>query len=185
MIYLIGGPGRAGKTTLAWRLLKGHGIPFFSLDYLMMGVHHGAPSLGVDPNEREAIVAPRLWPVCKPMIVAMLENGEHYCVEGFAITPEYASQLMALFPSDVRVCFLGYCVAGAETKWREELQYPSTNAWSPDLSQEKVAEEFALRKETSIALQQECTQRGFAFFDTSARFEEVVALAETYLTTTP
>ena len=184
MIYLIGGPGRAGKTTLAWRLLKGHGIPFFSLDYLMMGLHHGAPSLSVDPNDREALVAPAMWPVCKPMIVAMVENGEEYCLEGFAITPEYAARLIALFPDDVRVCFLGYCEADIEMKWLEERRYPSTNAWSPDLPLEEVVREFALRREASIALREECSHAGFAFFDTSARFEDVIARAEHHLTTT-
>ena len=120
MIYLIGGPGCSGKTQLAWQLLKGKNIPFFSLDYLMMGLHHGAPALGVDPNQPEWIVAPKVWQVCQPMLVAMLENGEEYCVEGFAITPGHADQMFKLFPDDLRACFLGYCTVDLDEKWQNE-----------------------------------------------------------------
>lgn len=183
MIYLIGGPGRAGKTTLAWRLAKRHGVPFFSLDYLMMGLHHGAPSLNIDPCDQEAVVAPRMWPVCKPLIVAMLENGEEYCLEGFAITPEYVSQLIRLFPHDIRACFLGFCTADVEGKWQSERQHPTTNPWPPDRPYEETVAELELRKEASIALKEDCSRRGFAFFDTSAEFEEVIDQATRYLAT--
>jgi putative acetyltransferase len=127
MIYLIGGPGCSGKTTLAWRLLRQIHIPFFSLDYLMMGLHHGAPALGVDPNQPELLVAPKVWQVCKPMLVAMLENGENYCLEGFAITPDHADQLFELFPDNLRVCFLGYCTVDLDEKWQNERRYRQNN----------------------------------------------------------
>jgi len=182
MIYLIGGPSQAGKTTLALRLTKLHGIPFFSLDYLMMGLHDGAPALHIDPNDPEALVAARMWPACKPMIVAMLENGEEYCVEGFGITPERASQLIDLFPDDIRFCFLGYGTADAEVKLENERQYRTTNAWLQDRPREEALAELEFMKKVSIALREECSDRGYAFFDISTEFEEVIRRAEQYLT---
>lgn len=181
MINLIGGPGRAGKTTLAMRLARRHGIPFFSLDYLMMGLHHGAPALDIDPNDREAVVATRMWPVCKPMIVAMLENGEEYCVEGFGITPEHASQLIDLFPSEIRVCFLGYSTVDAVMKLQQEREYLTTNPWPSDRPHEDALGELEFMKEASIALREDCSLRGYAFFDTSIQFDEVITEAELYL----
>ncbi len=38
MPYLVGGASRAGKSTLARRLLMERSIPYFSIDILMMGV---------------------------------------------------------------------------------------------------------------------------------------------------
>ena len=181
MIYLIGGPGRAGKTTLAMRLVKNHGIPFFSLDYLMMGLHHGAPALKIDPNDREVIVAQRMWPVCRPLIVAMLENGEQYCLEGFAITPEHVSQLEEQFPAAIRACFLGYCTADPEIKLKREREHPTTNPWPLDITDEAALAELKYMKEVSIALREDCRQRGYAFFDTSKDFSFVIAHAENYL----
>lgn len=188
MIYLIGGPGRSGKTTLAWRLAKRHDIPFFSLDYLMMGLHHGAPTLHVDPHQAEASIALRMWPVCRPMIIAMLENGEEYCVEGFTLTPEHASQVIDLFPDDIRACFLGYCMADAQRKWRDERQYPTTNSWPADRQNDEALAEIEFMKQVSIALREDCARKGFRFFDTSTEFEDVITTAEEYLTkgtTTP
>jgi hypothetical protein len=182
MLYLIGGPGRSGKTTLAWQLARRHGIPFFSLDYLMMGLHHGAPALQVNPNDPEAEAASRMWPVCKAMLVAMLENGEEYCVEGFALTPEHVSQLSALFPAGIRACFLGYCTADAAAKLADEARHPTTNAWPPERPREEALAEIESFKVASLALRAECARRGYAFFDTSSAFADVIAGAEHYLT---
>ena len=183
MIYLIGGLGCSGKTTLAWQLLKSENIPFFSLDYLMMGLHHGAPILDVDPNQPEVVVTPKVWQVSKPMLVAMLENGEEYCVEGFAITPEHAGQLFKLFPDDLRACFLGYCTIDLEEKWRNEERYRQNNTWLLELSEEEAIAELKTMQQQSILLREQCRQTGYPFFDTSQAFTQAIEQAARYLIT--
>ena len=183
MIYLIGGPGCSGKTTLAWQLLKRKNIPFFSLDYLMMGLHHGAPDLGVDPNQPEAIVAPKVWQVSKPMLVAMLENGEEYCVEGFAITPDHTDHLCELFPDNLRACFLGYCTIDLEEKWRNEGRYRENNTWLLELSHDEALVQLENMQQESISLRERCLQKGYPFFDTSQAFNQAIDQAAHYLIT--
>ena len=95
MVYLIGGTCRSGKSTLAKLLLKQHGIPYFGLDQLMMGLYRGAPELGVSPDEKPSVVAEKMWPICKGMITstiyAMHIQEGRYCIEGDTITPENVS----------------------------------------------------------------------------------------------
>jgi len=182
MIYLIGGPGRSGKTTLAMRLNKRHGIAYFSLDYLMMGLYHGAPELEIDPNNSEVLVALRMWPVVKPLITAMLENGEEYCVEGFAVTPEHVQQLEERFSEDFRACFLGYCTADPERKLKQEREHKTTNPWSRDISQEAGIAEIKIMRNASVTLKNDCVNLGYEYFDTSTGFEKAINRAEMHLT---
>jgi predicted kinase len=74
MLYLLGGASRAGKSTLARRLLMQQCIPYFSIDALMMGFVNGMPEFGLDPDESEQARAVRLWPLLRAMAVNFLEE---------------------------------------------------------------------------------------------------------------
>ncbi|WP_314251763.1 hypothetical protein [Streptomyces sp. DSM 40907] len=47
MIYLIGGPPRVGKSTLAWMLLEREGLPGCPTDALVSMLQRAAPEHGV------------------------------------------------------------------------------------------------------------------------------------------
>jgi len=181
MLYLIGGPGRSGKTTLALRLLKHSGIAYFSLDYLMMGIYRAHPETGVNPNRPEAEVAPLLWPAARGVIRAMAENGEEYCVEGFCLGAEQIAEMRAMFPEVIRGCCLGYCSADPAEKLRLERTHPTTNPWPMDRDITDALAEFALQREASIRLRKDCTVQGVEFFDTGDGFEEMINAAAEYL----
>ena len=181
MLYLIGGPGRSGKTTLALRLLRDHGIAYFSLDYLMMGLCRGLPESGVDPNRPEAEVAPLLWPVVRGMLRAMVENGEEYCLEGFVLTAEHIAEARGLFPGMIRGCCLGYCTAEPAEKLAQERSHPTTNPWPADRPEGDALEEFAVLRDASIRLRESCAEYDVRFFDTGSGFEQVIAGAARYL----
>ncbi len=93
MLYFLGGAPRAGKSAISRQFLKETETPFFCLDYLMMGFANGLPALGVDPEDDELAVGERLWPVVKPMAVALLEDEvEHpdqIGSERVAVQPRY------------------------------------------------------------------------------------------------
>jgi 2-phosphoglycerate kinase len=93
MIYLLGGASRTGKTTIARAFLAETGIPFFSLDFLMMGFVNGLPEYGVDSEADEMLIAEQLGPVVRFMIAAMVEEEIDYLVEGVQIHPRYAKEL--------------------------------------------------------------------------------------------
>ena len=74
MLYLVGGASRSGKSTIARRLLQQHGIPYFSIDILMMGFANGAPELDFDPDASEIARGEALWPILRAMCVNVLER---------------------------------------------------------------------------------------------------------------
>jgi hypothetical protein len=119
MLYLLGGAARTGKTAAANAFLAKTGIPFFSLDFLMMGFANGLPSLGVDPESDDLLIAEQLWPVVRSMATAMVEEEIDYLIEGAQLRPKHAWELREERAGCVRVCFLGLAQADPLAKLRE------------------------------------------------------------------
>jgi hypothetical protein len=182
VLYLIGGPGRSGKTTLARRLTLHHRIPHFGLDYLMMGLSRGAPGLGIDPMAPEAEVAGRLWSVCEALIDTMVAEREEFALEGFAISPARVEVLGARHGAAIRPCFLGQPGIDPDARWHLEQQTAVMGSWMLDLGQGAAIEEFGRLREASRHLEQECDRLGLEFFDTSDALEEPLRQAEAWLT---
>ncbi len=105
MIYLIGGPPRVGKTTLASIALKEAQIASCSTDMLAMMLERGAPGLGVHHDfgaRKTAALAPFLRPF---LHCAQIVNAD-YLVEGDVITPAFVDSLRPQLKA-VRSVFLG------------------------------------------------------------------------------
>lgn len=56
-------------------------MPYFPLDYLLMGLKNGVPSLGVTPGN-PAVVGEQLWPLVRAMAKNLVTAGETYLLEG-------------------------------------------------------------------------------------------------------
>jgi hypothetical protein len=82
MLYVVGGAPRAGKTPIDGKFTRDTGIPFFSIDYLKMGLSRGIPEYGVIPNKDDLITAGQLWPVLQGMGRTYLENNGDNLLEG-------------------------------------------------------------------------------------------------------
>jgi hypothetical protein len=80
MLYIVGGSSRSGKSTLAERMRLRHGVPWFALNALKMGLHLGAPAYGVNPNEDDIETADRMWPIVKGAFEHLIFDGRDYRV---------------------------------------------------------------------------------------------------------
>lgn len=185
MLYLLGGAPRAGKSTVARRLVTESGVPYFSLDYLMMGLANGLPLSGVDADDPdEARVADRMWPVVRPMATAMLENGEEYLLEGVHLFPRFVWELQQAWPGQVRSCFLGYADADVQRKAAELRRFPpGPNDWMSEFDDGEIARSVAAFKALSTLIRDECTRYGLRYIESSADFPGAVAEAVAYFKT--
>jgi len=136
MLYMIGGASRCGKTAAAKRMLKETNIPYFSLDYLMMGIANGAPEIGVRPTEGDLTTGQRMWKVVDPLITAMVENKIDYIIEGVQLVPSYISQFEQRYPGKTKSCFLG--MADIDASYAEEIIIHSSRTEN-DGSEDEVA----------------------------------------------
>jgi hypothetical protein len=182
MLYLLGGAARAGKSTIARRFLSETGIPYFCLDYLMMGFAVGLPEHGVDPEDDEGAVGRLLWPVVKPLATALVEDGIDYMIEGAQLLPEHAWELTGKLSDQVRSCFVGFAEVDIEAKLREIRRFRGTSDdWLRDYDDGKVREEIQRLKGFSRHLKLGCGRYGLAYFEASTDVNSTAEAVVQYL----
>ena len=171
MIYLIGGASRSGKSIVARELLKRNGIPYFSMDVLMMGLHVGYPQLGIGPDVSDPVVTRRLWPIVHGLALNLLETEAAYAIEGVYLSPQHIATLEKSHPAQVRGVFIGYSTISPTTKLlhiRAASHLP--NDW---LSAQPDAEILALVQRNirrSRTARTACARLGIKYVDTSRDF---------------
>jgi 2-phosphoglycerate kinase len=130
MIYLIGGPPKCGKTTLAKTISKSFGIPWVSTDTLQNVIkpYMNGKDLSKkfpvdfqrskDNDEKYAkfptakiIAAYRqqaktVYPAIDMFAVCEIADGNDYVIEGYHIEPELAAQLEKKYPDKTKNVFL-------------------------------------------------------------------------------
>ena len=126
MIYLIGGPPKCGKTTLAKRFSVAASIPWVSSDTLQNVIKPYIPeqdfttkfpssSMRYDSNDEKytqqtttTIVdayrqqAKTVYDAIESFIASEIADENDYIIEGFHIEPELIAKLTGQFPDQVR-----------------------------------------------------------------------------------
>lgn len=182
MLYLVSGSSRSGKSTIARRILKQTGIPYLSLDWVMMGFTNGMPEFGIHDKLWPDEIAARL----DKFLLAMCENilwaEEGLVIEGEAILPGSARILLDKHLGRVRACFLGYTTVDIETKMAEAKAYPAgENDWLLEESDETIRQHLQNMVAYSKKVERQCKKHRIRYFDTSADFPAAMDRATQYL----
>ncbi|EKE19363.1 MAG: hypothetical protein ACD_9C00039G0002 [uncultured bacterium] len=130
MIYLIGGPPKCGKTTLAKTFSKSAGIPWVSTDTLQCVIQpymdketlsEKFPTSAQrckDNDEKYSkystqeivdaykIQAETAYQAIEMFVECEIVDGNDYIVEGYHIEPELAEKLKSKFPDKIKNIFL-------------------------------------------------------------------------------
>jgi len=182
MLYLVGGASRAGKSTLADRMRTRHGVPWFALDALKMGLFLGAPDLGVHPEHDDLATADLMWPILRPMLENLIFDGRDYLVEGVNLRPETVAAFRSETEAPVSTVFLGYPEIDLAAKRRQVAdgagQY---NDWLNRMGEAYIAEYLEESRRFSAHLQGECARLELPFVDTAGDLATALARAEGYL----
>jgi hypothetical protein len=179
MLYVVGGCSRSGKSSLAERMRARHGVPWFTLDALKMGLYLGAPSLGVHPDDDDLETADRMWPFVKGALEHLVFDGRDYLVEGVNLRPQTVLQFIQDTETPVRACFLGYPDTDIETKAAQVAQYTALpNDWLHRTGPDNVRRYLEISRSLSRRLREECGALGIPFVDTGGDFERGIASAE-------
>jgi hypothetical protein len=184
MLYLVGGCSRSGKSSLAERMRVRHRAAWFPLDALKMGLHLGAPDLGVHPEHDDLETADRMWPIVRGLVENLIFDGRDYLVEGVNLRPDAVAAFIAERDDPVRACFLGYPNMSAEEKRVHVVKHAGApNDWLNRMGPDYVDAYLAGCQRFSRRLRDDCARLGLAFFDTGADFDGALAAAELHLST--
>ena len=175
MLYIVSGTSRSGKTIIAKEAMKRTGIPYMSLDWLVMGFTNGVPEYGIHdklwPNE----IAEKFWPFLNAMCENMLWSEVDYILEGEAILPKLVSELFKKYPDKVRICFVGYTDVNMEDKVRDVKKYNNGKEdWLINESDEVINSHVDNMIGYSKLIKDECARHSVTYVDTSSEFEKSI-----------
>lgn len=183
MLYLIGGSSRSGKTTTAKRMLAETGIPYFSLDYLMMGIANGVPEMGIHPTNGDFNNGQRLWKIINPLMTAMVENKIDYIIEGVQLIPSHVTKFEQRYSGHVKTCFIGIAEVDIENSV-EKMKFHSSmteNDGLRNLDHVQIKSELERMKTDSIRIKEECQKYKLQYFESSLNFNKTIEAIIAYL----
>lgn len=172
MLYILSGTSRSGKTIVAKEFLKKTGIPYMSVDAIMMGFTNGIPEYGIHdrlwPNE----IAEKMWPFFKAMCENMIWGEVDYLLEGEAFLPHLLCELLDNNRDRVQVAFMGYTEANLEKKVKDVRAYSSgIGDWLINESDDYIESHINNMIDYSAFIKEECAKHGAPYFDMSYDFE--------------
>lgn len=155
-IFLIGGPPRTGKSSLARRLMTDCHIPFVSTDMLLhmlrsldrapAGDYSGSPRL--PGNALLELAKSAIWTLDPP----------DYTIEGDDVDPHTVPGFRTI--ATTSACFLGNEHATAES-------LGDSGGWTAQLDARELDELAATIRTTSIELRSSCQRLGLPYVDIS------------------
>lgn len=171
---------------LAERMRIRHGVPWFSLDALKMGLYLGAPSLGVMPAGDDLGTADQMWPIVEPILDHAIFDRRDYLIEGVNLRPETVAQFIQDSEQPVQACFLGYPDMDLGEKAQKVAGHTGTPTdWLLRTGKENVRQYLKASRNLSRKLRTDCAIFGIPFVDTGADFHAGLDAAERILTQVP
>ena len=123
MIILITGASHTGKTLLAQRMLEKYHYPYFSIDYLKMGlIRSGNTSL--TPEDDDALTE-YLWPIVREIIKTAVENRQNLIVEGCYIPANWRKDFDVHYLPSIRFICLAMTEKYIEDHFSEIIGHES------------------------------------------------------------
>ena len=163
-LYLVGGPPRVGKSSLARRLLALDGIPFLPTDVLRTVLRRVLPELDAidqDPVEPRRL-AEFMYPHIEQAAEVCAEDAECFLIEGFDPSPSYLPRLQAALPqAEVRGCFLGH----GSFSIKDLAGYRGPKPQHRGAAREELGEAAAWIRRRSRQLREECGAAGVPYVD--------------------
>jgi hypothetical protein len=182
MLFLVSGTSRSGKTLIAKKILADKQIPYLSLDWLMMGFNDGIPEYGIHhllwPNE----IAEKMGPFLLGMIDSMLIDGVDYVIEGEAMLPQLAADLVEKHPGNIKAVFVGYTEINVNDKVALVKKHGDReNDWLTSESDEYIRDHIENMIAYSKMIKNGCEKHGLSYFDTSEDFLGAIEAATDFL----
>lgn len=158
------------------------GIPYLSLDWLVMGFTNGIPEYGIHDKLWPDEIAERFWSYLKAMLENMIWSEIDYIIEGEAVLPELIQDLLKKHPGRIRICFVGYANADIDNKVKDVYRYSNgENDWLTNEPKSYVQNHIGNMVQYSKRIKITCDQLGISYFDTSKDFTHVLDEATVYL----
>lgn len=170
MLYLISGPPRMGKSSLAQELLTKRKVPYVSTDGLTVMLKPiGQPSF-YDTEKSE-----RFFPYLDLFISRIISVGPDYAIEGDAFSPKHVEILKKKY--ELRCIFLTMRDITKESI----VSHTKHDNWSSRITTDQMDYLVKRIKMASAEIEKECNKFDIASFDLSDDYNKTFKDAYDYL----
>jgi len=180
-LYLVGGPPRVGKSSLAQRLLKLDRIPWLPTDILRTVLRQVLPELdAIDQDPVDAsLLSKFMYPHIEQAAEVCAEENERFLIEGFELSVSYPARLeAALGNSKIRACFLGNRSFSAD----DLAGYQGPKPQHRGASREELSEAATWIRQRSQQLYEDCLHARMTYIDVGeVGFETAMIEARSHL----
>lgn len=178
MIIVINAAGSTGKTLMAQQLLEKYQIPYYSLDHLKMGIYRGNPACGFSPEDETEVIAEKLWPLVKGMMMTAIENDQHLIIEGSYILPHHLKEFDESYAEEIIPVFMGFSTSYIQQHFESKIKHYrnviENRLYPEDRTIERVIEEHQ-------ALKEQCQGSDIAYFEIKQDYEEEILKVYGYI----
>lgn len=173
---IVAGACRAGKTTLSKSL-----VDLGFIHYKMDAVKRAAYKVfELDKNSDWSVLSSKIIQIIESIIEDNSADDSH---ERFVIDTPY------VYPKDLAnidrekfvVIFVGYSQITPTEKLVQIRQNDSDNCWTTSVPDNEMLKQSQMSIEYSKIVKKQCVENGFAYFDTSEDFFEVLENAKKYI----
>ncbi len=180
-LVILGGPPRAGKTTLAVRLAH-HGFNMLSFDHISEALQQGFPEIQVEDWTDQDACAKRLFPFFKAIVKCAVEDARLYgvntVIDMYDYTPEYVSKLP--FQDAIEVYYLAYPDFSVPEIRHIIRVYAAPTDWIAQVDEEYldvVARRCSMANEKLV---RQCGQYGYRLINTGAGSQRTAVLDDLF-----
>lgn len=106
MVILLGGVSCSGKTLMAQTLLEKYKISYISIDHIKMGLIKGNTNCGFNATDKDEVIAEKIWPIIKGIIMTCIENKQNIIIEGCYLLPKYIKDLKKEYLNEIISLFI-------------------------------------------------------------------------------
>lgn len=182
MIYLIGGTGRSGKSTVRKLLCQKHAISGISTDRIVQMFAVGMPDFGLNFESEEQVGFAKMHQLIKALLTYHSKT-EDFVLEGSQISATQIKIYQEYSGNNVKMCVLGYAEADLNKKMLDIRNNPSYNEWTKKYSDKELKKLIKDLTRVGKRHKKECEKFGVQYFETSQNFVEMTRKAVDYLIT--
>ena len=164
ILYLVGGPPRVGKSSLAQRLLELDRIPWLPTDILRTVLRRVLPKLdAIDRDPVDALLLSEfMYPHIEQAAEVCAEENERFLIEGFELSVSYPARLGAALENiKIHACFLGNCSFSTD----DLAGYRGPKPQHRGASREELSDAAAWIRRRSKQLHEECLNARMVYID--------------------
>ena len=172
---IIVGASRSGKSTVAKKVAEMSKMSYIPFDSIVSTIENLYPEIGIKHLDDNSIMSKKIASLLQELIAHLEYENINYVIDLYQIYPKDLVKIID--PTKHLVVYFGYPNLSAEEKLIFVKEHARAKDWTKEVSNEEMIRILNLFITENQAMNIECLEVGYRFFDTGNDFEKTIELA--------